>query len=99
MIEFKNNKSSVEDLSNESLFVVKAFLERTKGYFYHKEIRRLERIEKKAIIYDLEKFKEAKEKRYRLRRSNEDDWFNNWKVYKEIINELNKRNLLTKIGN
>ena len=91
----KNNNLTLQELSSKQLVLCKVFLERSKEYYYHNEMRRLEKIEKEAIIRDLQEFKKAKEMRYKLRTSSPDNWFSSWHVYRSIINELSKRDVLT----
>ncbi len=82
---------SIHDLSDEQLAVCKAILEKTKKYFFRNELRKLERIEKQAILYDLKKFVKVKNLRYKLRMSNPDDWIKEWEVYRKINEELKLR--------
>ena len=83
--------TTIHDLSDEQLAVCKAVLEKTKSYFFKNELRKLERMEKQAILYDLEKFKKVKNMRYKLRTSDLDDWFKEWEVYRKINEELKLR--------
>ncbi len=82
---------TIHDLSDEQLLICKTILEKTKSYFFRTELKKLERIEKQAILYDLEKFTRVKNLRYKLRTSNPDDWIKEWEVYRKIINELKTR--------
>lgn len=82
---------TIHDLSDEQLLICKTILEKTKDYFFRTELKKLERIEKQAILYDLEKFTRVKNLRYKLRTSNPDDWINEWEVYRKIIDELKTR--------
>ncbi len=82
---------SIHDLPVEHLLICKTILEKTKDYFFRNELKKLERIEKQAILYDLDKFARIKNLRYKLRSSNPDDWINEWEVYKKIVDEIKTR--------
>ena len=60
---------------------------------YCRELRKLEQVQSKAIIRNLEEFKSAQTKYFQIKGMHPKIWFENWDVYKEIIQEAGRRNL------
>lgn len=87
------NKTPVAELSNSQLLENLAYAERRYEYLYCRELRRLEQIQAKAIIKNLEEFKSAQSKYFQVKSMEPKNWFKSWDVYKEILNEVERRNI------
>lgn len=87
------NKEAVSELSNSQILENLAYAGRRFEYLYCRELRKLEKIQAKAIIKNLEEFKSAQTKYFQIKSMHPKIWFENWNVYKEIIQEASKRNL------
>lgn len=86
-------KAAVSELSNSQILENLAYAERRYEYLYCRELRRLEQIQSKAIIKNLEEFKSAQSKYFQIKSTHPKIWFENWEVYKGIIEEAGKRNI------
>jgi hypothetical protein len=93
------NNASISDLSNsqilENLFYVKKRFE----YLYRRELCKLEKMKSNAIIRNIEEFKSAQKKYFQMKSMLPEAWLESWEVYKEILHEASKRNLVSKIRN
>lgn len=87
------NNVSVSELTNSQILENLTYAERRYEYLYCRELRRLEKIQSKAIIKNLEEFKSAQTKYFQIKSTHPKIWFENWDVYKEIIEEANRRNI------
>lgn len=96
-VQIPPKRNNISELSNSQLLFTYIYLKRTFKYLYHRKLSLLAKKEKKAIIYDLELFKQIKEKKYSLRCCTPQKWFEEWEVNKRILNELEKRKLSKKI--
>lgn len=83
----------VSELTNIQILENLTYAERRYEYLYCRELRRLEKIQSKAIIKNLEEFKSAQTKYFQIKSTHPKIWFENWDVYKEIIEEANRRNI------
>lgn len=83
----------VSELTNSQILENLTYAERRYEYLYCRELRRLEKIQSKAIIKNLEEFKSAQTKYFQIKSTHPKIWFENWDVYKEIIEEANRRNI------
>ena len=92
-IEVKNIKKKLSEFNNEQLICSYIFLQNTFNYFYKENLRKLDKKEKKAIIYDLKLFERIKNKRYSLRCSSPEKWFTESKNYNNILREIKKRDI------
>lgn len=92
------NSVSVSELSNSQILENLAYAGKRFEYLYCRELRRLEQIQAKAIIKNLEEFKSAQTRYFQIKSMHPQIWFENWDVYKEIIQEANKRNLNVTFG-
>ncbi len=86
-------KTAVSELSNSQILENLAYAERRFEYLYCRELRRLEQIQSKAIIKNLDEFKSAQSKYFQIKSTHPKIWFENWEVYKGIIEEAGKRNI------
>ncbi|NWF88774.1 MAG: hypothetical protein HXY50_04840, partial [Ignavibacteriaceae bacterium] len=84
---------SVAELSNSQILENLEYAGKRYEYLYCRELRKLEVIQSKAIIKDLDEFKSAQTKYFQIKSMHPQIWFENWDVYKEIVSEANKRNL------
>jgi hypothetical protein len=87
------NKEAVTDLSNSQILENLAYAGRRFEYLYCRELRKLEQIQSKAIIKNLDEFKSAQTKYFQIKSMHPKTWFEGWDVYKEIIQEACRRNL------
>lgn len=87
------NKAAVSELSNSQILENLAYAGRRFEYLYCRELRKLEQVQSKAIIKNLEEFKSAQTKYFQIKAMHPKIWFENWDVYKEIIQEAGRRNL------
>ena len=87
------NKAAVTELSNSQILENLAYAGKRFEYLYCRELRKLEQVQSKAIIKNLEEFKSAQTKYFQIKGMHPKIWFENWDVYKEIIQEAGKRNL------
>ena len=87
------NKAAVSELSNSQILENLAYAGKRFEYLYCRELRKLEQVQSKAIIKNLEEFKSAQTKYFQIKGMHPKIWFENWEVYKEIIQEAGKRNL------
>ena len=87
------NKEAVTELSNSQILENLAYAGRRFEYLYCRELRKLEQVQSKAIIRNLEEFKSAQTKYFQIKGMHPKIWFENWDVYKEIIQEAGRRNL------
>lgn len=87
------NKAAVSELSNSQILENLAYAGKRFEYLYCRELRKLEQVQSKAIIKNLEEFKSAQTKYFQIKGTHPKIWFENWDVYKEIIQEADKRNL------
>lgn len=87
------NKAAVTDLTNSQILENLAYAGRRFEYLYCRELRKLEQVQSKAIIKNLEEFKSAQSKYFQIKSMHPKIWFENWDVYKEIIQEAGKRKL------
>ena len=88
-----------EQLSDEQILQSIQFIENKIEYLYHKELVRLEKLKAKAIIKDLEQFRNFQEKYYSTKSIAPDVWLETWEIYRGILNEAEKRNLLIRTNN
>ncbi len=86
-------KVAVTELSNSQILENLAYAGKRFEYLYCRELRNLEKIQSKAIIKNLEEFKSAQAKYFQIKSTHPKIWFENWDVYREIIQEAAKRNL------
>jgi hypothetical protein len=84
---------TVSELSNSQLLDNYAYAGKRYEYLYCRELRRLEKIQSRAIIKNLEEFKQAQSKYFQIKSTHPKIWFENWDVYKEIIEEASRRNI------
>jgi hypothetical protein len=89
----EQNRPAVSELSNSQILENLDYAERRFEYLYCRELRRLEQVQTKAIIRDIEEFKSAQTKYFQIKSMHPKIWFDNWDVYKEIINEAGRRNI------
>lgn len=87
------NKVAVTELSNSQILENLAYAGKRFEYLYCRELRKLEQVQSKAIIKNLEEFKSAQTKYFQIKSMHPKIWFENWDVYKEIIQEAGRRNL------
>ena len=87
------NKAAVSELSNSQILENLAYAGKRFEYLYCRELRKLEQVQSKAIIKNLEEFKTAQTKYFQIKGMHPKIWFENWDVYKEIIQEAGRRNL------
>jgi hypothetical protein len=87
------NKATISELSNSQILDNLAYAGRRFEYLYCRELRKLEQIQAKAIIKNLDEFKSAQTKYFQIKSMQPKTWFENWDVYKEIIQEACRRNL------
>lgn len=87
------NKAAVSELSNSQILENLTYAGRRFEYLYCRELRKLEQVQSKAIIKNLEEFKSAQTKYFQIKAMHPKIWFENWDVYKEIIQEAGRRNL------
>jgi hypothetical protein len=87
------NRAAVTELSNSQILENLAYAGRRFEYLYCRELRKLEQVQSKAIIKNLEEFKSAQTKYFQIKSMHPKIWFENWDVYKEIIQEADKRKL------
>jgi hypothetical protein len=87
------NRAAVTELSNSQILENLAYAGRRFEYLYCRELRKLEQVQAKAIIKNLEEFKSAQTKYFQIKSMHPKIWFENWDVYKEIIQEADKRKL------
>ena len=87
------NKAAVSELSNSQILENLAYAGRRFEYLYCRELRKLEQVQAKAIIKNLEEFKSAQTKYFQIKGMHPKIWFENWDVYKEIIQEAGRRNI------
>lgn len=87
------NKIPVFELSNSQILENLAYAERRYEYLYCRELRRLEQIQAKAIIKNLEEFKSAQSQYFQIKSMDPKTWFQSWDVYKEILQEAQRRNI------
>ncbi len=92
-VEVKNYKKKLSKFDNTQLICSYLFLQKTFNYFYKENLRKLDKREKKAIIYDLKLFETIKNKRYNLRCSSPEKWFKESKTYTSILKEIRKRDI------
>ena len=81
------------DLTNEQLLQNISSLKQRVEYYYCKELRRLEKNKRKAIIKDLNEFRRIQEKYNLMKSISPFDWLENWEVYNAIKKEAEKRSL------
>jgi hypothetical protein len=87
------NKAAVSELSNSQILENLAYAGRRFEYLYCRELRKLEQVQAKAIIKNLEEFKSAQTKYFQIKGMHPKIWFENWDVYKEIMQEAGRRNI------
>ena len=87
------NKAAVSELSNSQILENLAYAGKRFEYLYCRELRKLEQVQAKAIIKNLEEFKSAQTKYFQIKGMHPKIWFENWDVYKEIIQEACRRNI------
>jgi hypothetical protein len=91
-----NKTSTLARLSDSQILEKLTDMESNVESFYVKELRQLEKQKAKAIIKDLNKFKELQKKYYTLKSISPDAWLEHWDVYKSILNEAKKRKIIIK---
>ena len=96
-VKIKSEPKSLSELDNSSLICSYVFLKKTAAHFYHRKLIELSKREKKAIIKDLALYQNVKKQKYLLRCSTPQKWIENWDVYKNLKNELERRKI--KINN
>lgn len=87
------DQTEVTELSNSQILENLAYAGRRFEYLYCRELRRLEQIQSKAIIKDLDEFKSAQTKYFQIKSTHPKIWFENWETYKQIAMEASKRKL------
>lgn len=92
------NRVAVTELSNSQILENLSYAGKRFEYLYCRELRKLEQVQAKAIIKNLEEFKSAQAKYFQIKSMHPKIWFENWDVYKEIIQEANRRNLNPTVG-
>ncbi len=85
--------TSVTELTNSQILENLAYAERRYEYLYCRELRRLEKIQSRAIIKNLEEFKSAQSKYFQIKSTHPKIWFENWEVYKQMVEEATRRNI------
>ncbi len=90
----KKNCVTISQLNNVQLICSYLFLKKTAKHFYQKKLALLFKKEKEAIIRDLILFQRLKEHEYFLRCSTPQKWLENKSVYKNLKEELLKREIL-----
>jgi hypothetical protein len=89
----EQNRIAVSELSNSQILENLAYAGRRFEYLYCRELRKLEQIQAKAIIKNLDEFRSAQNKYFQIKSMNPKIWLENWDVYKEIIQEASRRNI------
>ena len=92
------NGTCITELSNSQILENLAYAGKRFEYLYCRDLRKLEQLQSKAIIKNLEEFKLAQTRYFQIKSMHPQIWFENWDVYKEIIQEATKRNLNVTLG-
>ena len=87
------NNGAVSELSNSQILENLSFAGKRFEYLYCRELRKLEKVQSKAIIKNVEEFKSAQTKYFEIKSMHPKVWFENWDVYKLMIEEAAKRNI------
>ena len=93
-VQITNSDCNITEFNNAQLICSYYYLKKTFNHLYKRKLRNLSKEEKKAIIYDIALFEAIKEKNYTLRCVSPQKWFENWKVFIGITDEIKKRQLI-----
>ncbi len=83
----------LSSLTNNQLVDKLRLLRKKYEFFYCRELRRLDKIKGEAIIRDLDQFEEIQKQYHLLKAKSPEFWFENWDVYRGLLNEVEKRHL------
>ena len=92
-VELITSDCKISEFNDAQLICSYFYLKKTFNFLYKRKLRNLNKKEKTAIIYDLSLFESIKQKNYSLRCLTPQKWFENWKVYNGIADEIRKREL------
>jgi len=93
LIEVNRESKNLSEFDNTQLVCSYLFLRRTFNYLYREKLRKLDKKQKRAIIYDISLFEKIKNAKYLLRNSSPQKWLEDSEVYNNILTEIEKRDL------
>ena len=93
-VEIGKSQKDFTDFDNTQLVCSYLFLKRTFKYLYKEKLRKLDKKEKRAIIYDISLFEKIKNTKYQLRCKTKQKWLENSDIYNSIVSEIEKRELV-----
>lgn len=92
-VELDKTSKEISKFDNEQLVCSYYFLKSTFEYLYKEKLRKLDKQEKRAIIYDISLFQDIKKQINYLRNCSPRKWLEDSKVYNSLLFEIEKRNL------
>lgn len=93
LVELDKTSKDLSKYDNTQLFCSYFFLRKTFNYLYRDNLRKLDKKEKRAIIYDISLFQNIKLKINHLRNCSPQKWLEDSEVYNNLVNEIEKRKL------
>lgn len=93
LVELDKTSKDLSKFDNTQLVCTYFFLRKTYTYLYKENLRKLDKKEKRAIIYDISLFQNLKSKIYYLRNCSPQKWLEDSEVYNKLVDEIEKRNL------
>ncbi|MFZ1289842.1 MAG: hypothetical protein WAR79_07115 [Melioribacteraceae bacterium] len=93
LVELDKTSKDLSKFNNTQLVCSYFFLRETFNYRYKENLRKLDKKEKRAIIYDISLFQNIKKKIYYLRNCSPQKWLEDSEVYNNLVNEIEKRQL------
>jgi hypothetical protein len=93
LVEVNKATKKLSEFDNTQLVCSYLFLRRTFNYLYKEKLRKLDRKQKRAIVYDISLFEKIKNTKYLLRTSSPQKWLEDSEIYNKIVTEIEKREL------
>ncbi len=93
LVEVNRATKNLSEFDNTQLVCSYLFLRRTFNYLYREKLRKLDKKQKRAIVYDISLFEKIKNTKYLLRSSSPQKWLEDSEVYNNILMEIEKRDL------
>ena len=93
LVELEKTSKDISKFDNAQLVCSYYFLKNTFNYLYKEKLRKLDKQEKRAIIYDISLFQDITNKKNYLRNCSPQKWLEDSKIYNTLLNEMEKRNL------
>ncbi|MBK7104137.1 MAG: hypothetical protein IPH62_02500 [Ignavibacteriae bacterium] len=93
LVELDKTSKDLSKFNNSQLVCSYFFLRKTYNYLYRENLRKLDKKEKRAIIYDISLFQNLKNKISYVRNCSPQKWLEDSEVYNNLVNEIVRRKL------